>query len=281
METAKTAPTKRNVTSGPEPKKGRRTWKNPLTRVGDAGSLPAMKHVLSILVAFVFIQTQCWALSGGPRYGGNSASVAGTYAGVFTGVSGTARLLDPATNTLIDPVGSNALGLFVIGVGQVDIASGSLALFFEGTFFQGGLLGVADPNKQTLSATAQGIHKTEFTSYTSIFFGDSFQSAEYDARADGTIQAEFKEGTATSGLTLEGSGVFTVSVVTTDTITVPDPLNPGFFTTKPIQKTTPTGTLSFVVDGFKQSDEVIKPGAGSLAALLNNTGVAGTGQTVQ
>lgn len=237
-----------------------------------------MKHVLSILLAFVFIQTQCWALSGGPRYGGNTAAVAGTYAGVFTGVSGTALLLDPATNQLVDPIGSNALGIFVIGVGQVDIASGTIALFFEGTFFQGGILGIVDPNKQSLSAVAQGIHKTDFTSFTSIFFGESFQAAEFDARADGTIEAEIKPGSSTAGVTLVGNSTFTVSVVTTTVVTIPDPLNPGFFFSEPIQKAVPTGTLTFVVDGFKQSDEVIKPNAGSLASLLNNTGVSGTGQ---
>lgn len=237
-----------------------------------------MKHVLSILLAFVFIQTQCWALSGGPRYGGNAAAVSGTYAGVFTGVSGTALLLDPTTNKLVDPVGSNALGIFVIGVGKTDVASGSMALFFEGTFFQGGLLGIADPNKKSLNAVAQGIHKTDFTSFTSLFFGDNFQSASFDARADGTIKAEIQSGNVASGVTLVGSSTFTISVVQTTTVRIPDPNNPGFFIDSPIQKAVPTGTLTFVVDGFKQSDEVIKPGVGSLAALLNNTGVAGTGK---
>lgn len=240
-----------------------------------------MKHVLSILLAFVFIQTQCWALSGGPRYGGNAAAVAGTYAGVFTGLSGTAQLLDPTTNQLVDPIGSNALGIFVIGVGQVDVASGTLGLFFEGTFFQGGILGIADPNKQTLNAVAQGIHKTDFTTFTSVFFGDNFQSAEFDARADGTIKAEIQSGNTASGITLVGTSTFTVSVVVTSNTIIPDPANPGSFITQPTQKSKPTGTLSFVVDGFKQSDQVIKPGAGSLAGLLNNTGTTVPGATTQ
>ncbi len=34
-----------------------------------------MKQVLSLLVAFVFLQVQSWALSGGPVYPSNSTSV--------------------------------------------------------------------------------------------------------------------------------------------------------------------------------------------------------------
>ena len=150
-----------------------------------------MKKVLSLLVAFVFMQVQTWALSGGPKYGGNQASVSGTYAGVFTGIGGTALAL--GTGVLVDSAGTNAVGLFVIGVPITDVANGTMALFFEGAFFQGGILGIADPNKQTLTGVAQGIHITELTTLTDFFFtGQTRQTVNYDSRADGTIKAEIK-----------------------------------------------------------------------------------------
>jgi hypothetical protein len=229
-----------------------------------------MKKILSLLLTFVFLQVQTFALSGGPQYGGNQAAVAGTYAGVFTGLSGTAIALGDGT-VLVDGVGSNALGMFVIGVPQTDVAQGTLALFFEGAFFQGGIIGIADPNKQTLSGVCQAIHITELSTFSSIFFGESFRSVTYDSRADGTIKAKI-EGGGLQGTVLKGTGVFTVTIIVDTPVTIPDPNNPGEFITTVIQSSVPTGTLSFTVDGFKQSAEVVFPNQDSTAALLNGTG---------
>ena len=236
-----------------------------------------MKKVLSLLVAFVFLQVETWALSGGPRYGGDQAAVSGTYAGVFTGLSGTAKPL--GSSALVDTVGSNALGLFVIGVPQIDIATGSMAIFFEGSFFQGGIVGIADPNKSTLSAVAQGIHITELSTFTDIFFGQSSRTVDYDSRADGTIKAEIKRGTSSTGVTLEGTGTFTVSVIVSALQTFDNgtPLDPTDDITAVVQTNVPTGTLDFIVDGFKQSDTVVTPKNDSVAALLNGSGTSVTG----
>lgn len=228
-----------------------------------------MKKVLSLLVAFVFMQVQTWALSGGPRYGGDQASVSGTYAGVFTGIGGTA--INLGTGNLVDSAGTNAVGLFVIGVPITDIANGTMAIFFEGSFFQGGILGIADPNKQTLTGVCQGVHITELISFTDLFFGVSQQSVNYDSRADGTIKAEI-ENTGIDGITLVGTGSFTVSIIVSTPVTFPDPNNPGFFITTVVQSSVPTGTLSFTVDGFKQSDTVVIPATDSIANLLNGGG---------
>ena len=219
------------------------------------------------------MQVQTWALSGGPQYGGSQASVSGTYAGVFTGIGGTAIAL--GTGALVDSAGTNAVGLFVIGVPVTDIANGTLALFFEGSFFQGGILGIADPNKQTLIGVCQGVHITELTTFTDLFFGQSQKTVKYDSRADGTIKAKI-ENSGVGGITLVGTGAFTVSIIVSTPVTFPDPNNPGMFITTVIQSSVPTGTLSFKVDGFKQAATVVKPAADSLANLLNGQG-AGTG----
>ena len=232
-----------------------------------------MKKVLSLLVTFVFMQVQTWALSGGPVYGGNQASVTGTYAGVFTGIGGTAVAL--GTGALVDSAGTNAVGLFVIGVPATDLANGTMALFFEGAFFQGGIIGIADPNKSTLTGVCQGVHITQLTTFTDLFFGVSQKSVNYDSRADGTIKTKI-ENTGIGGITLVGTGSFTVSIIVSTPITFPDPNNPGMFITTVVQSSVPTGTLSFTVDGFKQSATVVKPAADSIANLLNGGG-AGTG----
>lgn len=231
-----------------------------------------MKKVLSLLVAFVFMQEQTWALSGGPVYGGSQAAVSGTYAGVFTGISGTAVDLGLG---LVDPLGTNAVGLFVIGVPVTDLATGTSAIFIEGTFFQGGILGIADPNKQTLTGVAQAVHITQLTSFTDLFFGQSSKSVNFDATADGTIKGKIEKGDNSSGTTLIGTGNFAVSRILSQLVTFPDPNTPGQFITRVVQTSVPEGSLSFLMDGFKQSATVTKPAADSIATLLNGQGTTG------
>ena len=238
-----------------------------------------MKKVLSLLVAFVLLQVQTWALSGGPVYGGSQAAVTGTYAGVITGVSGTA--VDLTGIGLVDATGTNALGVFVLGVPATDLANGSFGIFTQGIFFQGGMLGIVDPNKQTLSAVAQGIHVTQLRSFTDLFFGQSSRSVNFDATADGTVKAKLGIGGSTAtgavaAITLVGTGAFTVSKIVSTQVTIPDPNNPGGFTTGVVQNSVPQGTLTFTVDGFKQSATVVKPASDSIANLLNGQG-AGNG----
>ena len=219
------------------------------------------------------MQVQTWALSGGPQYGGAQSSLTGTYAGVFTGVGGTA--LNLGTGALVDSAGTNAVGLFVIGVPLTDLASGTFGLFFEGTFFQGGILGIANPNKQTLIGVAQGIHITQLTTFTDLFFGQSSKTVNFDSTADGTIKTKINNS-GFGAVTLFGKGAFTVSRILTTPVTFPNPNPPPIFLTTVIQSSVPAGTLTFTVDGFKQSATIVKPAPDSIANLLNGQG-AGTG----
>ena len=103
----------------------------------------------------------------------------------------------------------------------------------------------------------------------------------FDSTADGTIKAKLGVGGATASgatasITLVGTGAFTVSKIVTTQVTIPDPANPGGFKTGVIQNSVPQGTLSFSVDGFKQSATVVKPASDSIANLLNGQG-AGNG----
>ena len=234
MEAAKAAPTKRNMPAAPGCNKSARRGKNPLTPRGDADSLPAMKNVLSLLVAFVFVQTQCWALSGGPVYTGTQGSVQGTYAGVLIPTG----------------IGSNALGLFTLGVPQTGLASGSFAMFAGGGTFFGTMLGIMDPDTLTLSAVAEGQESVR-RSFTDTL-GVTGVSSQVVATGSGAIKATLVKANANKSLTqgtgaqrLVGSGALA-------TKSLANTLDPFFFFDFG-STFVPGDTVSFTVDGFKQS----------------------------
>src|SRR5687768_1508213 len=85
--------------------------KKALTPASGTASMHLMQRVLSLLLAFTFLQTQSWALSGGPNYGGAGQSIIGTYAGVLLPDLEAAAL----TGGLVQ-LDQNALGLFAIGI---------------------------------------------------------------------------------------------------------------------------------------------------------------------
>ena len=106
-----------------------------------------MNRVLSLLVAYVFLQTQAWALSGGPVYENEGTlTLTGTYAGVIvpdapqTGQSLSGEPIPPEITSI---------GLFSIGVPGTGLASGALVFFVNGDAFTGTITGVADPGKGT------------------------------------------------------------------------------------------------------------------------------------
>lgn len=96
---------------------------------------------------------QCFAIKGGPVYGGGQVSVTGTYAGVMVPVP---TVLDPGPPevTLTD----NSLVLFAMKIPQTGLASGIAVVFRNGFFYSGGIQGSADPD----SAQLTGIVSTSF-----------------------------------------------------------------------------------------------------------------------
>jgi hypothetical protein len=206
---------------------------------------PIMQRVLSLLVAYVFLQTQVWALSGGPVFAGAQQSLTGTYAGVIIPSLEGAESLDAD----VDPAtlfGANSLGVFTIGVPNIGLAEGAVVLFFEGSFFTGGLIGVADPDKRKLFGVAQLIRI-----FAASSDGDGGLSVAFDARADGSFQADIKVENSQS-FRLNGSGVFALQVFD---FTVLD------FVAR--------GQIAVEIEGFRQSTQVVTPDAGTVADLLN------------
>lgn len=103
-----------------------------------------MKKLLSLLLIFLFLQTQVWALSGGPVFTLNSATATqGTFAGV---------VIPKGASENSTAGGANSLGVFSIGIPQVGVASGVFAYFSNGQTYFGTIVGTADPETLKLSA---------------------------------------------------------------------------------------------------------------------------------
>jgi hypothetical protein len=114
-----------------------------------------MNKVLSLLMAFVFLNATSWAFP--PNYAGetggvSAANLAGVYSGVLvpSGASAT-----PGTN------GAISLGIFAIGIpgtgASTVLAQGAGVLFSAGAGYNLTLNGVLDPVTSTLSAIIEGV----------------------------------------------------------------------------------------------------------------------------
>jgi hypothetical protein len=186
-------------------------------------SFASMKKVLSLLVAFVFLQVQSWALSGGPVFAGSQASVKGTYAG-----------------SMVTSLGGNSLGIFAMGVPATGLASGIFAMFVNGGGFYGSIVGIIDPDKLTLNALAQAQENEQIINTVN---GQVQIITIPVAIAAGVIKCVLK-GDANSGT--NGSGGFRLIGTGTLQTSVFDNLG------NPV----PGAPIDVTVDGFQQSTTV-------------------------
>ena len=101
-----------------------------------------MKQVFSLLLAFVFLQTQTWAIGGGPQGNGGGGALTGTYAGVLIPVSQTKKSLLVQQN-------SASIGLFwSVSRGSGWRPAPQWLSWMESLL--GNMTGIADPQKETL-----------------------------------------------------------------------------------------------------------------------------------
>jgi hypothetical protein len=234
-----------------------------------------MNKVLSLLLAFVFLQTQSWALSGGPVFTSGAVgqtSLIGVYAGA----------LIPSGDESSDG-GTNGLGLFTLSVPEAGLGSGDFVYFSEGRTFTGTITGVADPDKGTLKGLLKGQFDiiTDSIQIQDDFFGDaSLVATEPGGFANGQIEADFVPGVSfgvsTSGipflgLRIEGSATVEISEFRETVNRVPgeddgDPTTDDRVTVTTTSVVT-TNSVSLSVDGFRQSNT---PGDTS----INNFGTA-------
>jgi len=192
-----------------------------------------MKQVLSLLVSFVFLQTQTWAIIGGP-FGnqGTSGNLNGIYAGV----------LIPE----LAVVGSaTSIGLFTLTKPLSGLATGTISVFVNGAAFTGTISGVMDP----LNGAFSGVIDATSTFQVTIFVpgANGAQTAQnFSVFAQGSMRATvepftgrtaFATGTS-AALRVEGRAVLDIS------------FRIDAATGTPII----SNTAAFIVDGFKQAD---------------------------
>jgi hypothetical protein len=211
-----------------------------------------MKQVLSLLVAFTFLQVQSWALSGGPVYPSNSTGVSGTYGGTLTGeVSFDAggNPANPGGNQLT----SNGTGVFLIGVPTAGMGSGVFAFFAGGITYTGAMLGLVDPGELKMTGILKG-QAFSVSTQTTIVLGIPTTSTVTVINgflgAVLTANLVTDQGGANSGLNgvrLEGTAVATSADKNNAII----------------------GSSTLIVDGFLQSSTVT--GTVDLSTLTNTS----------
>lgn len=195
-----------------------------------------MKKVLSLLVTFVFLQVQTWALSGGPVFGSGrlGASVSGVYAGVLVPKK-VNRIFQNPSFTPNAQSDRNTIGIFVLTVPQTSVATGNFLFFQDGEAFFGDMQGVVDPASATLTALVAGAAATNNLSSGVEFFSP--------VSAVGSVKAELVPGRGVlSALRLRGTAEIQMQGFAPDA----SPNGFGFTTIREI---------TFVVDGFKQTDD--------------------------
>lgn len=200
-----------------------------------------MKQVLSLLLAFVFLQAETWAIGGGPQGNGGGGPLTGTYAGV----------LIPTSQTKVSVVvqqNAASIGLFVVGVPTTGVAKGAAVAFVDGIAFIGSVTGIADPKKQTLVALVESVSNFNIITLVPVVDANgnvTYQQIKSKIFAQGSIKAKFENGggnvdpisgTAGGNRRLSGTSALDLFLAAKADGT-PDIFN----------------TVSFKVDGFQQS----------------------------
>jgi hypothetical protein len=197
-----------------------------------------MNRVLSFLLAYAFLQAETWAIGGGPNTGTTAAALVGTYAGVMVPTDQTSVTLIPS---------SASIGLFSIGVPQVGLAQGSAVVFVNGLAFQGSMLGVADPQDLTLEGIVQGQSTAQVTTLVPTIDANGnvvFQQITSLVFAQGNIDCNIDNAGALSPLGADPSATRLKGKAQLDL----------FQTLNADGTPSVTNTVTFKVDGFKQSD---------------------------
>jgi hypothetical protein len=207
-----------------------------------------MKKALYLLVTFVFLQVQSWALSGGPNYGTLNNSVSGTYAGVLLG-----------------GLGANGLGLFQIGMPTAGLGSGTFAFFQGGGAFFGTVVALADGEKSTMSGVLKGQLVVQVTG--SSGGGASVTTVTVPvALMGGQFVAKILGSSSSAGAIGVGSRITGTASVNVTASNAPNPFAPGLI---PLPAGITLGNAALTLDGFQQSPAVT--GQVSLSSLTGTT----------
>lgn len=147
-------------------------------------------RVLSFLLAIVLVQSQAFALSGGPVFTSPTApeTTLGSYSGVLI-----------PTTTVPGVGAAAAIGLFSLTVPQTGLTTGTTAIFLNGRVFNGTITGFADPASLKLSAIVDASTTFTITTVTMALPGPPPVAAQVltqsvTASARGNLNAKIVRG---------------------------------------------------------------------------------------
>ena len=212
-----------------------------------------MKKLLPLLICYVLTQSQCYALSGGPVYGGSgNVNVVGTYSGIIQGLTETDAASgavaipgDPVPGGTTASTSSNALGLFDLVVPGVTTATGGFLLFADGVVFGGTITASVDPDSAKLS----GILNGSFSFNETFSTGTTTTTTAVTASALGMISAKVTASSGNHAVTaarLTGTASLDVDFGLVDNNNEPVVARVITFTVSGFQTTTSTATSSTI-----------------------------------
>jgi hypothetical protein len=241
MEAPPVATIKRNVGEGPRKSEARlftnalqKSAGNVLTLYSEMILLPTMKKLLSLLIAFVFLNVESQAYY--PAYGGLGLNPVGTYGGTL--------IPDGSTATSGNVAATDSIGLFSIGVPQVGLATGSVAVFIQGGAYIGQFVGYVDPSSQTLSGILSGASTFQVALPSGVDSNGNTVYQNYSIILSGNMVATFSQGIQATGLgeTVNLSGTATIISF--------------LFVSSKTGAPEPTANQTFIVSGTQQSGSV-------------------------
>lgn len=139
-----------------------------------------MKSILAVLLCYVFFSSQCYAISGGPVYGGGTnVTTTGTFAGVLL----------PNENSFR----SNSIALFSIALPSSGLGTGLLVIFQTGETYTGTIQGIADPDSAKFFALLSATFPFLFTTQTGTDKdgNPTFTTTTVVASASGRLNGQF------------------------------------------------------------------------------------------
>ncbi len=221
-----------------------------------------MKKLLPLLICYVLMQGQCFAISGGPNYGGNGTiSTIGSYSGLIQGVTESdagngAPVIpgDPVPGGTGTTAPSNALGLFDLVVPGTTTATGGFLLFADGVVFGGTISASVDPDSAKLSGILQGSYQFNETFFTAT----GTTTTAVTAQALGMISAKIGSSGSRSATAARLTGTANLGI---------DFGALDVNTNEPIV----AREITFTVSGFQTST------ATTTASTIGTAGTTGTG----
>jgi hypothetical protein len=131
-----------------------------------------MRILLALLLSFLLLHTEAYAISGGPNYGGGSTGGTVDLAGIYSGVLLPDELEEEIPLVPGAPDDGrprlNGLGLFTLSIPSstsAALGTGPFVMFDSGRVFRGTMEAVANPNTLVFRGVIEGSYNFSFSRF--------------------------------------------------------------------------------------------------------------------